>query len=115
MARYLAGAEADIPVGEKRLVKAGVKTVVLYHLPDGFYATQRNCTHAFGPLERGTIIDDAHIQCPWHHSQFDIRTGEVVRWANFPPGIQVLSIVRHEKALTCYPVTVEDGKVYVEL
>lgn len=115
MARYLAGTVSEIPVGEKRMIKAGDKTVVLYRLSDGFYATQRNCTHLSGPLERGKIMEDAHIQCPLHHSQFDIRTGEVVRWANFPPGIQALNIVRKEKALTTYPVMVEDGKVYIEV
>ena len=115
MARYLAGNESELPVGEKRLIKVGDKSIVLYHLADGFYATQHNCTHVFAPLERGTIVEDAQIQCPLHRARFDIRTGEVVRWASFPPGIQALNFIRGEKALATYPVTVKDGQVYVEL
>ena len=115
MARYLAGNASDLPVGEKRLVKAGDKSIVLYHLADGFYATQHSCTHVFAPLERGTLVEDAQIQCPLHRARFDIRTGKVVRWANFPPGIQALNFIRGERALATYPVTVEDGQVYVEV
>ena len=115
MTRYLAGNENDLPVGEKRSIKIDDKSIVLYHLPDGFYATQRSCTHVFAPLERGAIVEDSQIQCPFHRARFDIRTGEVVRWASFPPGIQALNFVRGEKALATYPVTVELGKVYVEL
>jgi 3-phenylpropionate/trans-cinnamate dioxygenase ferredoxin subunit len=115
MARYLVGNESEFPVGEKRLIKAGDKSIVLYHLADGFYATQRSCSHTFAPLEFGKIVEDDQIQCPLHRARFDIRTGEVVRWANFPPGIQALNIVRGEKALATYPVTTEDGQVYVDL
>ena len=60
-------------------------------------------------------MEDAQIQCPLHRARSDIRTGAVVRWASFPPGIQVLNFIRGEKALAIYPVTVEDGQVYVEL
>ena len=97
------------------MIKVGDKSIVLYHLADGFYATQHNCTHVFAPLERGTLVEDSQIQCPLHRARFDIRTGEVVRWASFPPGIQALNFIRGEKALATYPVTVEDGQVYIEL
>ena len=43
------------------------------------------------------------------------RRGEVVDWANFPPGIQVLNVVRGEKALKTYKVSVKDGDVRVSL
>ena len=46
---------------------------------------------------------------------FDIRTGEVIDWANFPPGIQVFNIVRTEKALKTYKVSVRDGEVRVSV
>jgi nitrite reductase/ring-hydroxylating ferredoxin subunit len=62
------------------------------------------------PLEIG-----GHTRFPLHRSRFDIRTGEVKRWANFPPGIQMLNIVRGENALQTYPTVVKDGVVYVEI
>lgn len=108
-------AESDLRVGEKKTFSAGDMTIILYRLKDGFYATQRLCTHTFAPLERGKIVDGDKIQCPLHRAQFDIRTGEVERWANFPPGIQLLNVARGEKALRTFLVTVQDGAVYVEV
>ena len=107
-------AEEMLEVGEHAAVNAGDTKVLLFRLEDGFYATQTNCTHLFMPLKRGKIIDSCLVQCPFHRAQFDIRTGDVVKWANFPPGVQLLNAVRGEKALQTYPVTVSDGRVLVE-
>lgn len=109
----------DIAAGEKKAVKVGDTSVVVYHLKDGandaWYATQANCTHVFWALAKGKIVDGDKIQCPLHRAQFDIRTGEVVCWANFPPGVQLLNLVRSEKALKTYKVRVEGGNVQVEV
>jgi 3-phenylpropionate/trans-cinnamate dioxygenase ferredoxin subunit len=107
--------ENDLRAGEKKTFSAGDMTIILYRLEDGFYATQRLCTHTFAPLDKGKIVDDDAIQCPLHRAQFDIKTGEVKRWANFPPGIQMLNVARGEKALRTFPVTVEDGVVFVDV
>jgi 3-phenylpropionate/trans-cinnamate dioxygenase ferredoxin subunit len=69
----------------------------------------------FAPLGRGRIVDGCKVQCPLHRARFDIRTGEVVDWANFPPGVQLLNAVRGEKALRTYPVTVVKGQVRVRV
>jgi len=39
----------------------------------------------------------------------------LLNWANFPPGIQLLNVVRSEKALKTYRAVVEDGEVVVEV
>lgn len=41
------------------------------------YAFQEFCTHRYGPLSEGKLYDH-QIECPWHRSCFDIRTGKVV-------------------------------------
>lgn len=33
----------------------------------------------------------------------------------YPPGIQLLSVVRREKVLKTYKVTVEEGKLFVDV
>ena len=91
MGRHAICNEADMPVGKMKRFKVGGESILVYHLEDGFYATQSNCTHTFGPLQRGTLVDGCKIRCPIHGAQFDVRSGEVVRWANFPPGIQLLN------------------------
>ncbi len=105
----------DLPVGKMKAFAAGDEKVVVYHLEDGFFATQTHCTHMFAPLARGKIVDGCKVQCPLHRARFDIRTGEVVDWANFPPGIQLLNVVRGEKVLKTWKVSIKEGNVRVKV
>ena len=115
MTRHRVASSTEIPTGEMKLCEAGDESLLVFHLEDGFYATQSTCTHVFAPLKRGKLVDGHKLQCPFHRAQFDVRTGEVIRWANFPPGIQVLNVVRGEKKLKTYTVTEEGGQLFVEL
>ena len=105
----------ELPVGQHRLFTAGETKLIVYHLDDGFFATQAACTHIFAPLAKGKIVDGCKIQCPFHRARFDIRTGKVIDWANFPIGIQLLNALRGEKALKTYKVSVRDGEVRVSV
>jgi 3-phenylpropionate/trans-cinnamate dioxygenase ferredoxin subunit len=105
----------EIAKGYMKAFSVAGEKIVVYHLQDGFYATQASCTHVFAPLANGKIDDACQVQCPFHRARFDIRTGEVIDWANFPPGIQVFNIVRSEKALKTYKVSVRDGEVRVSV
>ena len=113
MAQHAVCEEGDVPVGRMKACRAGDQRVVVYHLKQGWHATQAQCTHTFGPLARGEIVKGCQIRCPLHRARFDIATGAVVEWANFPPGIQLLNVVRGEKKLRIYPIKVKDGKVMV--
>jgi 3-phenylpropionate/trans-cinnamate dioxygenase ferredoxin component len=105
----------EVAIGQMKPFTAGNQKIVLYHLTDGFFATQASCSHLLAPLSRGKLLEDCKVQCPFHRARFDIRTGEVIDWANFPPGIQVLNVVRGEKALRTFKVTVKDGSVLVDI
>jgi 3-phenylpropionate/trans-cinnamate dioxygenase ferredoxin subunit len=105
----------EVPKGQMKAFTVAGEKIIVYHLKDGFYATQSNCTHVFAPLAKGKIVDGCKVQCPFHRARFDIRTGEVIDWANFPPGIQLLNALRGEKALKTYKVSVRDGEVHVRI
>lgn len=105
----------ELAVGQMKADKIADEKVVLYHLEDGYYATASSCTHIFANLAKGKIVDGCKIQCPLHRARFDIRSGEVVDWANFPPGIQVLNFARSEKDLKTYGVKVESDKIYIDI
>jgi len=105
----------ELGIGQMRAFAVGGHKIVLFHLTNGFFATQANCTHMFAPLARGKIIADCNIQCPFHRARFDIRTGQVVEWANFPAGIQLLNVIRGQKVLRTYEVNVEGGNVQVDI
>lgn len=105
----------EITIGTMKCVPLAGEKILIFHLADGYFATQNSCTHMFIPLSKGKIIDDCQVQCPFHRARFDIRTGAVVNWANFPPGIQVMNIVRGEKSLKTYQTRIKDGQVQVRV
>jgi 3-phenylpropionate/trans-cinnamate dioxygenase ferredoxin subunit len=115
MAKHAVCKESELETGKQLACKVEGENVLVFKLEDGYYATQSTCTHLFLPLKKGKIIDGCKVQCPFHRAEFDIKSGEVAKWANFPPGIQLVNTVRKEKALKTYAVSVEDGDVFVEL
>lgn len=42
-------------------------------------AISGTCTHWGGPLAEGKLVDGDCIECPWHASQFDLRSGAVLQ------------------------------------
>jgi nitrite reductase/ring-hydroxylating ferredoxin subunit len=59
-----------------KLFRIGSRRVVLARTEDGYVAFDDRCTHRGGPLSDGTLACGT-VQCPWHGSQFDVRTGAV--------------------------------------
>jgi len=51
--------------------------VLLYRDGDAISAIGAVCSHAGGPLEEGKF-ENGCVECPWHHSVFNLRTGKVV-------------------------------------
>lgn len=66
----------ELQSGQIRQVYVEGKPVAVFNVNGSFYATQKNCTHAGGPLNEGTLKGKTVI-CPWHGSCFDVTTGEV--------------------------------------
>lgn len=50
--------------------------LALARVGDEYYAVQDYCTHRYGPLSEGRLCD-RQVECPWHRSRFDLRTGQV--------------------------------------
>jgi nitrite reductase/ring-hydroxylating ferredoxin subunit/uncharacterized membrane protein len=66
----------DLEVDQMKLVHAGGTRVAIARTEDGYAAFDDRCTHKGGPLSDGVVICGT-VQCPWHGSQFDVKTGEV--------------------------------------
>jgi nitrite reductase/ring-hydroxylating ferredoxin subunit/uncharacterized membrane protein len=69
--------EADLPQHQPVRVMVEDKAVMLYRDGDAIYAIGAKCAHAAGPLNEGKI-EGTCVECPWHHSVFDMRDGGVV-------------------------------------
>jgi len=69
------GAE-DLRNGETLRVEIDQQVMTIARIENQLYAFQEFCTHRFGPLSQGSL-HGFNVQCPWHNSCFDVRTGKV--------------------------------------
>ena len=102
--------------GERKVIKVDGHSILLIHDQDGqIYAVGSACPHMKLPLKGGKMQDHT-ITCPWHHSQFDLHTGDVQAWSPWPPAVgRMLGALSREKALPVFPTKVEDGTIWVGL
>ena len=92
--------QKDLREGGLLRVELFGKPLVLSLVNGKVYALDAVCSHEGGPLDEGTL-DGYEVECPWHGSKFDVRTGEVT---NPPAEIPQLS----------YEVKVENDKILVK-
>ena len=64
--------------GETLRIEIDKEVMTIARIDNQLYAFQEFCTHRFGPLSEGSF-HGFHVQCPWHNSCFDVRTGEVTK------------------------------------
>lgn len=90
--------EAELPAGNK-LKRVDIDGVGVVLCRDGEHvsAFAGRCPHLAAPMEDGWV-DRGRVVCPWHGSQFDVQTGEVVRGPA-------------AAALPCYQARLRNGMV----
>lgn len=106
----------DFPPGTMKFLSVGKQGIGVYNVKGTFYALSNYCPHRGAPLCLGPVSgevragegpyelkwerDQEIVRCPWHGWEFEIATGNARALTN-------------HKARS-WPVTVEDGFVYVE-
>ena len=65
----------ELEVDQMMLVHVGDRRIVLGRTEDGYVAFDDRCTHRGASLADGVLICGT-VQCPWHGSQFDVRSGK---------------------------------------
>ncbi|MEH2461405.1 Rieske (2Fe-2S) protein [Nostoc sp.] len=102
--------------GAREVVKVGNRKILLLNHESQLYAVDNTCPHMKLPLKSGKITESGTIVCSFHHSAFDLRTGEVQDWCSWPPGVgKLLSLVSQPKALPVFPIRVEEGSIWVDV
>ncbi len=66
----------DIQPSQMKEVEVDGQNICVVNVEGKYYAIGSICTHEGGPLADGTL-DGYEVECPWHNSKFDVRTGEV--------------------------------------
>jgi 3-phenylpropionate/trans-cinnamate dioxygenase ferredoxin component len=112
----------DLNDGKMKQVNLEGNEILLARVDGKYYAAAGRCPHMRGYLSRGTL-KGAIITCPVHGSQFDLKTGKVIRWVagkGFTSFIgKMASIVgmaaKKQKPLAIYEVKVEDDRIMAKL
>ena len=82
-------------------VQVDGESICIVNIDGNYYAIGSICTHEGGPLADGTI-NGFEVECPWHNSKFDVRTGEVTS----PPANEPEPV---------YEVKIEGNSVLIKL
>ena len=90
----------DVQASQMMAVEVNGEKVCIANVEGKYYAIGNVCTHLGGPLAQGKL-EGYEVQCPWHGSRFDIRTGKVAR----PPAM---------RSEPTYEIKVEDDNVLVK-
>ena len=91
----------ELQVNQMKLLRVDGHRLVLARTEEGYAAFDDRCSHRGGSLAGGVMIGGV-VQCPWHGSQFDCRSGQV----RAGPAAQPVG---------SYPVTEREGKVMLSL
>jgi nitrite reductase/ring-hydroxylating ferredoxin subunit len=90
-----------LPIGELRSFKIKTREILAVNLGGKVYCLDGRCTHAGAPLAEGTLNGEV-LTCPWHYSQFNITSGEVLGGPAY-------------KRLKSYTVEERENSVFVDL
>jgi nitrite reductase/ring-hydroxylating ferredoxin subunit/uncharacterized membrane protein len=93
--------EAELHEQQPRRVSVEGEAVLLYRYGGTVYATGAVCGHDGGPLDEGAF-DGLCVECPWHHSVFDLRDGRVLHGPS-------------TYAVPGYAARIMDGKVEIRV
>ncbi len=113
---------SELPPGSVTAAEVDGVRVCVANVHGEVFAVQDKCPHLFAPLSVGDL-KGAHIVCPWHDSEFDMRTGKTKSW--LPTGMWnvihkllptpppfIKNKIEPEYIQT-YKTRVADGTVYV--
>jgi nitrite reductase (NADH) small subunit len=110
----------------------------VFNVAGAFYALKNTCPHMGAPLCRGLVTGTARergdgvlgveweregeiVRCPWHHWEFEIKTGRTVfpsrnRVRSFAVSVESPEVAERLRAgVETYPVRVEEALVVVQL
>ena len=91
--------EADLPVGQAKMVEFGRYPAIIINTPEGLKAYSSVCTH-FACLVKWNP-DTARLECPCHEGYFSVTDGSVI--SGPPP-----------KPLMILATEVVDGQIFVK-
>ncbi|MFU8796423.1 MAG: Rieske (2Fe-2S) protein [Dehalococcoidia bacterium] len=115
MAEFTKVAKTDeLNSGMMKSVMAGGREILIARVEDRYYAAYNRCPHMHGDLSKGTL-NGTVVTCPRHGSQFDLSSGQVIRWMKGGLISKVAGAIKRPTNIAVYRVKVEEDRVLVEI
>ncbi|MFA5308122.1 MAG: non-heme iron oxygenase ferredoxin subunit [Dehalococcoidales bacterium] len=109
------GVAGDFKDGTMKKVTVEGQDILVARAGGSYYAVTNRCSHMNGDLSKGTL-EGTTVTCPLHGSQFDIRTGQNLRWlkgSGFAASIG--KALKSPRGIAAYKVKVEGDAISVEV
>lgn len=103
----------EIPPGQTRYYRVNGHPLVIARWEDRYFALGGICPHRLNPLE-GAQLWGHLLDCPWHHFQYDIRTGENYFPRNVYPQ-DYPELEEQLRPLPTYRIELRGPEIWVEL
>jgi nitrite reductase/ring-hydroxylating ferredoxin subunit len=103
----------EIRPGTTKYCMIADRAVLLIHCEGNLYATAGSCPHQGNPLE-GATLWGCLVDCPFHHFQYDVRTGENYYPRNVYPE-DLPHLQEQLRPLRTYDVELRGREVWVNL
>lgn len=123
-------ASADLPIGARKIVEIGNRSIGIFNVHGSLYAIKNVCPHQGAELCRGTVggtmlptdevgkyeyaLDGQVLRCPWHFWEFDITTGEMI-FVPEPMRVKTFDVAVEKPRLEQFEVQVERDVVVIYL
>jgi nitrite reductase/ring-hydroxylating ferredoxin subunit len=75
---------SDLAPGQMQAATVDGTEIVLANVDGRFYAFGGVCPHEEAPLAEGELDGDV-VTCPWHFTEFNVRTGEALEGVTDEP------------------------------
>ncbi len=137
MTRHVVAKSAEILPGQRKLVQAGGREIVIFNLNGEFFALLNRCPHQGASLFHGDLIGLVRstepgqycysrrgemLKCSWHGWEYDIRTGQSwcdpksTRVKSYPVEVEEgAHLVKGPFVAETFPIVVEDEYLVVEI
>jgi 3-phenylpropionate/trans-cinnamate dioxygenase ferredoxin subunit len=103
----------QIPRGRTHFLCVQATPLLIANVEGEIFVLAGFCPHRNNPLDGATLIDHL-VDCPWHHFQYDVRTGENHFPRNvYPPDLPKLQT--QLRPLRKYAVQLREGEIWVNL
>jgi len=107
-------ATSDVTPGTMKHFSVEGYDVLVANIDGNFFAIDNRCPHMGGDLSAGKLEGNI-VTCPRHSSQFDVRDGKFIRWAQMGPVISTIArMIKPPRPAYAYKVKIETGAVMVE-